>query len=836
MIVREQAMLAKAPKFMIVVVAVALLLTAAPPGPSLAAAPVSGEGGIVFSLEAPDAQNVFLAGDFNNWNAQDLALVQQDSGSWSLILALNPGSYEYKFIVDGNWVEDPDNPEKKSDPFGGSNSLVTVDDNGIVASTVSTAAPASETVVPAASSSSDDIKVGAPRAVEGGVLFTYRDPGAGSVNLAGSFNGWDAMSVPLVNDGTGNWAVVSDLGEGEHEYKFVIDGEWLADPENPDTKSDPYGGSNSLVIVGADGNLLAAAAPEQGDDSSKPNTNLNTKLHLGGRYLTRFEMVKNTLVDYGDDFTYDASTDPRFRLQRPTQSVDLNFEAEVSEIASTLMRIRLDSDQNILQYEVAGFLDEANLIIQPGSFDLKAYWNQEAYTSSDLMTLGGNIDHEGTIFHDHLDFGKGSAGIVFNADPIGINTDLFFANVHNQDYYGDPRLYDNTGEDRIGLRLSKKIGPVELGAPLWMVRTLIWNDFSTETGQVSTGIPALDEHRAQTGDESQWYETETRDYNYGLDLRADLGSKVMIGAQGNYVDLQQRFVTGNEAGQNNTNGRIDVPFLVRDRRMIMGQIDYSPNEDMQFSLKHIVGDMDGADADQRLLQYHFLDMVVANNRIYHTIEDSPASVNADSTDFTWDWRKESFELGLWVRHVSRDLDYGASGLTVPADNTQTANTEKVFKASLMTGLGRTSSFLGHGEIEFAFSDGDPGVADMKANSYEIIFRYDRDITRNTGLIADLRYIKYDYQYNDETGNLVTDNPGYFAPFAGFRFTPLRNFELVLAYGVDPLDFSIDYSGRQMGRWWYRQLFLFNFPDATHLDAENYLAEAQVITLRAQLLF
>jgi len=837
MIVREQAMLVKTSKVLVIVTAVALMLTAAgPPGQSLAAAPTKGEGGIVFSYNDPDAQAVYVAGDFNNWNAQDLALVRQESGAWTLAVDLDAGTYEYKYVVDGNWVEDPDNPEKKSDPFGGSNSVITVDSNGAVVAAAAVAAPSPANGGQTEPAPAGDYQVGAPRAVEGGVLFTYQDSGAGSVNLAGSFNGWNDQDTPLANDGDGNWSVVKDLGEGEHEYKFVVDGSWLADPENPDTKSDPYGGSNSLVIVGSDGELVAAAAAVEGDDSRKPNANLNAKLYLGGRYLTRFEMVKNSLVDYGEDFGDTPSTDPRYRLQRPTQSVDLNFEAEVSEIVSSFMRIRLDSDQNIIQDNVVGFLDEANLKISPESFDLTAYWNQEAFTSSDLLNLGGNIDLEGTIFHDHLDFGKGSAGVLFLADPIGIDTELFFANVHNNDFYGDPRLFDNTGEDKVGLRLSKKIGPFEIGTPIWMERILMWNDFSTEVGQLSTGIPALDEHRASTGDKSQWYESETRNYNYGLDLRLNIGSKLMIGGQGNFVDLKQRFVTGNEAGQNNTNGQMDVPFLVRDRRMVMGQLDFNPSENMSFSLKHIMADMDGANEDQRLLQYQFLDQAVANKRVYFTIENSPASVDADSTDITWDWRGDSFHLGVWARRVSRDKDYGASGLTVPEDGTLTSHTEEVYKASLFAGLGRTSSFLGHGEIEFAYITGDPGVAEMKADSYELIFRYDRDLTRNTGFIADLRYIMYDYQGNDEDGNLISGSPDYITPFVGFRYTPIKKLELVLAYGVDPLDYSIDYSGRQLGRWWYRQNFLFDFPDASLLDAENYLAKARVITLRAQLIF
>jgi hypothetical protein len=818
----------------------AVLATAGPPGAAKAAAPAKGDDGVMFSFHAPDAQAVFLAGDFNNWNAQDLAMTRQDSGDWTISVSLDPGTYEYKFIADGNWLEDPDNPDKKSDPFGGSNSVVTIGGDGAVVEAAATGSAAAAAPVPTDGQTSatvpEDFDVGAPRAVEGGILFTYKDAGAGSVTLAGTFNGWSAQDLGLTDDGKGNWTIIYSLGEGEHEYKFVVDGAWFADPANPDTKSDPYGGVNSLVIVDSGGQLIAAAEAPADDDSQKPNTILNAKLYLGGRYLTRLEFAKNRAVDSGDDYGDEPSVDPRFRMPRPTQSVDLNFEAEVSELASTYMRIRLDSDQNIIQNNIAGFLDEANIVIKPHNFDLKAYWNQEVYTGSDLLQLGGNIDLEGTIGHDHLDYGKGSAGVLFLADPIGIRTELFLANVYNHDYYGDPNLFDNTGEDKLGLRLSKKVGPVEIGTPVWMQRSLTWLDFGTAVGLPSTGIPALDEHRARTGDTSTWYETETHNYNFGLDLRVDLGSKLILGAQGSYIDLNQRFVTGNEAGQNNTNGQLDVPLLERDRRMVLGQIDFNPTDEMSFSLKHIVADMKGANADQRLLQYHFLDQSLANKRIYYTIEDSPASTDADSTDFTWEWHKESLDLGVWVRRVNRDLDYGSSGLTVPEDSTLTAHTEEVFKASVLAGLGRPGNFLGHCEIEFAFTNADAGVAAMKADSYEVIFRYDRDLTRNTGLIADLRFIQYNFEGNDSDGNLISDTPDYFAPFAGFRYTPIKKLELVLAYGIDPLDYSIDYSGRQLGRWWYRQNFLFDFPQATLLDAENYLAKARVVTLRAQLLF
>jgi len=814
----------------------AAVATTGPPGAARAAPPVKGDGGIVFSYLGPDAQAVYIAGDFNNWNAQDLPMTRQDSGDWTISVPLDPGKYEYKFIADGNWIEDPDNPEKKSDPFGGSNSLVTIGSDGSVA----LAAAGAGAVAAGAGAATDqesgalpeDIAVGRPIAVDGGILFTYRDSGAGSVTLAGSFNGWNATDNPLTDDGQGNWAIVQALDPGEHEYKFVVDGAWFADPENPDTKTDPYGGSNSLVIVGDDGQLLASGAVVADDGGNQPNTNLNAKLYMDGRYLTRFQYAKNVAVDVGDE----SAVDSRYRLQRPTQSVDLNFHADVSDIASTFTRLRLDSDQNIIQNNIAGFLDEANLVIHPKNFDMKVYWNQEVFTSHDLLQLGGNIDLPGSIYHDHIDYGKGSAGLLFDADPIGIKTVVFFANVHNHDYYDDPDLYDNTGEDKIGLRLSKKIGPIEIGAPVWIERSMVWLDFETEAGLPSTGIPALDEHRAKTNDTSTWYETETHNYNLGLDLRINLSDKFMIGGQGNYVDLQQRFVTGNRSSETKQNGQLDVPFLERDRRMVLGQIDFNPSENMKFSLKHIAADMKGANPDQRMLQYNFLDQDVANKQIYFTIEDAPASTQADSTDLTWDWHTGSLDLGIWLRRTTYDKDYAPLDLTVPADNTLTSHTEELLEATLMLGLGNTGDFLGHGEIEFAYKDADAGVASMEADSYELIFRYDRDLTRNTGFIADLRFINYSSQGNDENGDLVTDKSDFFNPFVGFRYTPIKKLELVLAYGVDPLDYSIEYSGRQLGRWWFRQNYMFDHPDATLLEAENHLADAQVFTLRAQLLF
>ncbi len=76
---------------------------------------------VTFSLQAPDASSVLLAGDFTGWDAQALPLARQKSGVWKKVVSLAPGRYEYRFLVDGQWVDDPASTEQSTNPFGGSN-------------------------------------------------------------------------------------------------------------------------------------------------------------------------------------------------------------------------------------------------------------------------------------------------------------------------------------------------------------------------------------------------------------------------------------------------------------------------------------------------------------------------------------------------------------------------------------------------------------------------------------------------------------------------------------------------------------------------------------------
>lgn len=105
----------------------------------------------------------------------------------------------------------------------------------------------------------------APRAEDGAVLFSYYAPLADSVYLAGSFAGWDPHAIPMRFEPDGVWRVSVNLPVGFNEYRFVVDGEWVADPDNPAAVTNNYGEPNSVLYVTELGGV-ELRAPEQGGD------------------------------------------------------------------------------------------------------------------------------------------------------------------------------------------------------------------------------------------------------------------------------------------------------------------------------------------------------------------------------------------------------------------------------------------------------------------------------------------------------------------------------------------------------------------------------------------
>ena len=167
---------------------------------------LNANGSITLNYQDINAKQVYLAGDMTNWadNKKEMTIIDEKNGIFSINLRLDDAAkdYGYKFIVDGNWIQDPLNI-----PETGDNSIL-----------------------------------------------KYPGSTGRKVVLAGTIQGidgsgtWDPGSekTRLNYDGKGNYSLtLKNVPAGNYEYKIAM-GSW--DPENYGANGVPYGANISLIV------------------------------------------------------------------------------------------------------------------------------------------------------------------------------------------------------------------------------------------------------------------------------------------------------------------------------------------------------------------------------------------------------------------------------------------------------------------------------------------------------------------------------------------------------------------------------------------------------------
>lgn len=89
----------------------------------------------------------------------------------------------------------------------------------------------------------------AEKQVKKRVTFKFSDAGATHVYVAGSFNAWDPSIRPLKRDAKGVWKTSITLPQGVHQYRFIVDGNWMEDPSSSHREMNEFGSFNSVVVV-----------------------------------------------------------------------------------------------------------------------------------------------------------------------------------------------------------------------------------------------------------------------------------------------------------------------------------------------------------------------------------------------------------------------------------------------------------------------------------------------------------------------------------------------------------------------------------------------------------
>ena len=79
------------------------------------------------------------------------------------------------------------------------------------------------------------------------ITFSIKAANATTVILAGSFNGWDQKSMKLKKGAGGVFSITIPMKAGKYQYKFIVDGNWTADPKAKKNTGPPYG--NSIIVV-----------------------------------------------------------------------------------------------------------------------------------------------------------------------------------------------------------------------------------------------------------------------------------------------------------------------------------------------------------------------------------------------------------------------------------------------------------------------------------------------------------------------------------------------------------------------------------------------------------
>lgn len=81
------------------------------------------------------------------------------------------------------------------------------------------------------------------------VVFALERADAKQVILSGDFNDWSRSSLPMIRRECGRWEKRLLLPKGRFEYKFIVDGTWIADPSTSRFVANAFGSTNSVIEI-----------------------------------------------------------------------------------------------------------------------------------------------------------------------------------------------------------------------------------------------------------------------------------------------------------------------------------------------------------------------------------------------------------------------------------------------------------------------------------------------------------------------------------------------------------------------------------------------------------
>jgi hypothetical protein len=694
--------------------------------------------------------------------------------------------------------------------------------------------------------------------VAGGIEFTYEDPYAGSVHLAGDFNNWSMNTEPLTMDDEGVWRVVIDLAPGSYEYKFVVNGsDWIADPENP-VVTGAYG--NSQIVVGGDGEpvIEAVAAPIS-------NTAANARVSLNGWYRATYDAVT------------DVPSDPRWRLERPRHEIFLSVRPTITSNVSGDLTLRMNTGAGDIK-EVQTDLYSGHGTLEGGPFNVTMFYNEEILQWDDPLETLGHLDLRGTIEEEHLPFGRGAQGVVVDANlPWDFSLDAAWASIHDNDYLGYDypyeSYYDNTNTDVIAARVKGPLGRASIGATYTSMTDAWWIDFTVPSNiAVATdslyGVsPDLMDYMDGTESESDWFELSNTDRIIGLDMHWPLSPGLLdLRWELAHYSYESLWDVGNkvkiEGQEDYSNGVIDVPVGDMTGVAFKAVAEAMPIQPLNLRIEGTVFSTEGMEADEAFVSFDgrtrlappalpwpysaafgegpvgFFTEVGFDGSplVAYTYMPRP-EYTTTMMEFDADLTFGIFDLGL---EFDRDTYDGLFGYELERE------AELGFNATERRLAGRVSADVLEdrlwGELEFQSVSRDVEFGEgfyvgyEAPDEFEMILRGEMALWWDEWtLLGDLRWVSYS---DAAWTTVVADTAGiesieferqvgterFITPYLAVVYSPRPNLELRAGLGVDPMSYvDTPYEGRGNGRERWRSAYLWDHGDYA-LHEQLYAAE------------
>lgn len=310
---------------------------------------------------------------------------------------------------------------------------------------------------------------GAVQKTETGIKFTYEAPNANEVYLVGSFNDWNTTATPMTKNEDGVWQTVLKLDEGKYQYKFIADGNWYFDQDNPAVADDGYGGTNSVVEVGPTGKLIREQA-DKIDKSEGIRARFNPQVYFKGRFYSYNKFINNE--------------NDRYMLVKPENDVNFGIRVKFNPNfeAYTVLNVN-NTEENTDMWKTHFNYKRSYLKLKTRFFKINAFDDLGLITFNDPLHIVGDVGKY------NYKFGYNYRGLYAKTEdfleifslkqiPVSLKAQVIFA-----DELGDAERDINVQRLTLGYDLNNQQNnelKLKLGGSQYISRNKMSNDVNQE--------------------------------------------------------------------------------------------------------------------------------------------------------------------------------------------------------------------------------------------------------------------------------------------------------------------------------------------------------------------